>query len=328
MGNDAGSRTFDERMAAVPTGAGARVIRGSQIVVRMRGIVGGPNPTWQDTHTGSVYSDDEIAGWLAGGATVQYAGDPGGRPADSGPVYIRNFPDAGTSQVTDDQGYAAMLTLIDGAEQFGISRPELESALGDGVTSVRLHSWLSRAVMHNRVIIGDSNPDSLIWSHRGFQEMDRARRAAMGEAADRAATTLGASGDAVANGVDPALAVDRALNDTERDRFRTRVLAGPYDGMEPADWLDEAMNADAYEQQIGQWWDALGDMTVAAIRDQHGLPEKLTRGLVHAAAYAHHAIRDTADPDGLDLPRATEKIAAAAALWARGYAEGRGWSRA
>jgi hypothetical protein len=127
--------------------------------------------------------------------------------------------------------------------------------------------------------------------------------------------------------VDPAIAVDRALNAAERGVFLTHYLVGGYEGAAIADWIDEARNADHFAGQLDRWWQRAGDDTAAYLMTLYELPELLTRGLLSAALYAVFAITSAA----LEAQRASRgcrghvEIASGAALWARGYAEALGW---
>jgi hypothetical protein len=123
--------------------------------------------------------------------------------------------------------------------------------------------------------------------------------------------------------IDPALAVDRALTAAERSAFLQFVLIGSYDGAQPADWLDEADNSDAYGEHIDRWWEQHGDKAVAYLQVLHELPEALTRRLLGSALRATFAIASAT----LGERRRTHiEIASGAALWARGYGEALGWA--
>jgi hypothetical protein len=127
---------------------------------------------------------------------------------------------------------------------------------------------------------------------------------------------------------DPALAVDRALNAKERQAFTEAVLVGPHDGAYPADWIDEAMNADAFIELTEAWWERFGTPCIQQVAANSGLPQQAAYGLIGAALYAgigsrvlnenNFLLADVSDTYVVDL-------AERAALWARGYAEHAGW---
>ncbi len=128
---------------------------------------------------------------------------------------------------------------------------------------------------------------------------------------------------ALAERIDPALAVDRALTAAERAAFLGFVLVGQYDGAQPADWLDEADNADAYAEPIERWWTQHGQKAVDYLRVLHELPVPLLHRLLGTALRATFAMASAT----LGEPRRTHiEIASGAALWARGYAEALGWT--
>lgn len=126
--------------------------------------------------------------------------------------------------------------------------------------------------------------------------------------------------EALTERVDPALAVDRALNDRERRLLHDRTLVGPYRGAQPADWISEADNADAHLDVVEPWCERYSDLAVNSVRSEHPLPDRLLRRLVVSALYARIGIRHGIP----DVPQVTD-LAHRAALWARGYAEAAGW---
>lgn len=137
--------------------------------------------------------------------------------------------------------------------------------------------------------------------------------------------------DALTERIDPALAVDRALNAAERAAFFEYRLVGQYDGAQPADWIAEAQNADAFLEHTEPWWENHGDRAVAYLMALHELPETLTRRLLSAALYSTFGISSATlgheDHTVGERRRRTHiEIASGAALWARGYAEALGWT--
>jgi hypothetical protein len=133
--------------------------------------------------------------------------------------------------------------------------------------------------------------------------------------------------------IDPALAVDRALNAAERAAFFGYCLTGRWDGAQPADWISEADNADAYLDIIEPWWERYGDKALAYMLTLYELPEALTRRLLTSALYATCAItsatlghEDAPAVGDMARRRTHIEIACGAALWARGYAEALGWA--
>lgn len=127
--------------------------------------------------------------------------------------------------------------------------------------------------------------------------------------------------------IDPALAVDRALTAAERTAFLEFCLVGQFDGAQPADWIAEAQNGDAYAEHIDRWWRQSGDLVVAYLTARHELPEPVTRALLSASLYAVFGIASaTIGPDLAAQGRRTYiELASGAALWVRGQAEAYGW---
>lgn len=123
--------------------------------------------------------------------------------------------------------------------------------------------------------------------------------------------------------IDPALAVDRALTAAERVAFFEHLLVGQFDGAQPADWISQAQDADAYLSQIEPWWAQYGDKHIAYLMTMFELPEQMTHKLLSAALYVTFGLSSAT----LAQPRRTHsEIASGAALWARGYAEALGWT--
>ncbi len=130
--------------------------------------------------------------------------------------------------------------------------------------------------------------------------------------------------DQLVDRIDPSLAVDRILTPAERHGFKQFCLVGRFDGAQPADWIDEAMNADAYAEHIDPWWKAFGDQFMSELTHRHPLPEPLLRKLLGAAMYAVYGLASAY----LGRPRRTAmELASDAALWTAGYAERCGWER-
>lgn len=126
--------------------------------------------------------------------------------------------------------------------------------------------------------------------------------------------------------VDANLAVEAALNCTERAAFGRHILVGPYAGAEPSDWLAEASERDAHLDTIEPWMAKHGDRTVAMLRGRHPLPEPLMTQILLAALHAKIALAEVLK--GTDQRRMATEIAGDAMLWARGYAFGIGWTPA
>lgn len=128
--------------------------------------------------------------------------------------------------------------------------------------------------------------------------------------------------------VEPNIAVERALNATERQAFMEYQLVGFYDGAQIADWISDAADADKYLEIVEKWWERAGDAAVAYLMTLHELPEPLTRSLLGAALYATCGIGAVAigpEPWSVGGRRTHIEIASGAALYARGYAEALGW---
>lgn len=127
---------------------------------------------------------------------------------------------------------------------------------------------------------------------------------------------------------DPTLAVDRALNAKEREGF-TQMLVGQYDGAQPADWIAEASNADAYGELVEAWFGRFGTPCIQQVARDSGLPQSAAFDLLNAVVYAavgtgvlnetNFLLAAVSDTYVIDL-------AERAALWARGYAEASGWT--
>lgn len=120
----------------------------------------------------------------------------------------------------------------------------------------------------------------------------------------------------------PALAAERAMTVAERATFAALHLAGQFNGAQVADWIDEALNCDAYLGPAEKWWAQNGDAALAQLVDRHQLPERITQKTLYAALYATLALVG----GDLNRPhRSTLALAHDAALWARGYADALGW---
>jgi hypothetical protein len=127
---------------------------------------------------------------------------------------------------------------------------------------------------------------------------------------------------------DTTLAVDEALSGDERQLFTAVVLVGRYQGAEPADWIADAANADAFLDMVEPWWDRFGQACVAQIVDRYDLPPGVAKRLVGAALYAgiatniihggNYLLIHVADVYVLDL-------AGRAALRARQAIDASGW---
>jgi hypothetical protein len=128
---------------------------------------------------------------------------------------------------------------------------------------------------------------------------------------------------------DTTIAVDRALEPREREALTQAVLVGRHAGAEPADWIDDADNCDAYLHLIEPWFERFGDAVTAEVAARHQLPPRLTRNLVGHALYAgigagiitsnNFLLGEVSDAYVADL-------AGRAGLWVRGYIERAGWT--
>lgn len=130
--------------------------------------------------------------------------------------------------------------------------------------------------------------------------------------------------DVLCQRIDPAIAVERALTAVELGAFLEHVLIGPMDGAKVADWLDEADNAEAFMPQVEAWWGQSGDAAAGYLLVRFELPVLLTRRLLTHSLRAVLAIRGTSLSDGGQI-RTHIEIAAAAALYVRGFADALGW---
>lgn len=121
--------------------------------------------------------------------------------------------------------------------------------------------------------------------------------------------------------LDPALATDHVLHPDERTIFTNHIRAIGRDGMEPADYLDEADDTDAYCGPIDDRWEAAdGDQAVAVLAGQTRLPRSLCRRLL-ADAVAACIVLGLVDPGNIGPAAAPLDLATRAAWWARGYTD-------
>jgi hypothetical protein len=135
--------------------------------------------------------------------------------------------------------------------------------------------------------------------------------------------------DELTNRVSAPLAVDRALNASERTAFMQFRNVGFADGKPICDWIAEAQDAQENLGPMLKWWNDAGDNAVAYLMTLHQLPEMLVRQLIDAALHAVFGITSASfepEPWTIQQHRRTHvEIASGAALWARGYAEALGW---
>lgn len=113
---------------------------------------------------------------------------------------------------------------------------------------------------------------------------------------------------------DPAIAVDRALDAAERAAFMER-LAGPWEGAQPADYIDEALNADVHAAEVEAFWASTHgfDFHAGMLADDMGVPADVARAILSAASVACVAIGQLGkwgNPYSLGYR---------AGKWARGY---------
>lgn len=134
--------------------------------------------------------------------------------------------------------------------------------------------------------------------------------------------TMTMTAEQLTDRIDPALAVDRVLTPEEREVFTKTHLGGRFEGAGVADWLDQALDSDAYVQQTDPWWEQYGDRSVDRMRRRFGLPVRLCRNLLGAALVFNVSIA-LASAGTL---RTHIEIADDAALWTLGYAERCGWT--
>jgi hypothetical protein len=124
--------------------------------------------------------------------------------------------------------------------------------------------------------------------------------------------------------VDPTIAVDRALNAEDRIRFMAR-LVGPWQGAQPADYLDEANNADAHAAAVDDWFAGLnkdsGKFLPAQLAAAYGIPEVLASGLLNTAVVACIVLDRLDRAGGAQAP---VELAGRAALYVRGIADALG----
>jgi DNA-binding CsgD family transcriptional regulator len=116
-------------------------------------------------------------------------------------------------------------------------------------------------------------------------------------------------------------AVERALSSEQRITMFEQVLVARWDGAAPADWIEEAADADAYPGIIGPWLEARGRKCAEVLACKHELPVRFAHTLYTHALYACVATGE-ADPT---QPGPVYALAERAGLWARGYAEALGW---
>jgi hypothetical protein len=124
--------------------------------------------------------------------------------------------------------------------------------------------------------------------------------------------------------IDPTIAVDRALTAENRALFSS-LLAGPWQGAQPADYLDEAINTDTYAGSVEQWWSSQQATTTeylaGRIATEYDLPEVLADRLLHTAVVACIVLGWL---DKLGSGEAAVELAGRAALYARGMADALG----
>lgn len=84
------------------------------------------------------------------------------------------------------------------------------------------------------------------------------------------------------------LAVDHALDNYERRQFKERLRIAGHGGMEPADWLDAACDADSHLDIIEPWWEQHGAAAVKAVLNglNHDIPYSAAVRLVSVAVRA------------------------------------------
>jgi hypothetical protein len=125
----------------------------------------------------------------------------------------------------------------------------------------------------------------------------------------------------LADRVDPAVAVDRALPAEDRVRFMAR-LTGPWHGAQPADYLDDAINNDAHTGAVEDWFAGVNQGSEkylpAQIAVAYGIPEPLAARLLHTAVVAC-IVTDQIDRAG--GAQAPIDLAGRAALYTRGIAD-------
>lgn len=129
--------------------------------------------------------------------------------------------------------------------------------------------------------------------------------------------------DQLTERIDPSLAVDRALTVAEALAFRQHALAGVYAGAEPSDWISYAIQSDANLDIVEPWMARHADEYIAALRERHALPDRLTRRIIVAALYASIPLGRA---ELGEHRRSVIQLAGDAMLWARGYAERCGWT--
>lgn len=134
--------------------------------------------------------------------------------------------------------------------------------------------------------------------------------------------------DELTNRVSAPLAVDRAINATERTAFMMTCDVGYPEGPQISDWIAESQAKGEHLGPMLKWWNDAGDNAVAYLMTLHQLPELLIRQLIDAALHAVFGITSaTLDPEPWTTKgrRTHVEIASGAALYARGMAEALGW---
>jgi hypothetical protein len=122
--------------------------------------------------------------------------------------------------------------------------------------------------------------------------------------------------------IDPAAAVTRSMNASERQAFAAHHLVGAFAGKTTADWIADPGNTSAFLPIIDKWWTSSGQH-LAYLVDSHQLPVDLVKRVVNCSMYVTFALHDLNGPRRSHLD-----LANGACLWILGYAEALGWQPA
>jgi hypothetical protein len=119
---------------------------------------------------------------------------------------------------------------------------------------------------------------------------------------------------------DPVLAVDRAMRPHARQFILDRLRGTPMEGATVADYIDEAINRDAYLEHTEPWFERANDSAQVLLADEYPdvalpyLSRLVTAALMAEVVHHGHA------PRGI---REVVELAGRAACWAEGYAYSR-----
>lgn len=116
------------------------------------------------------------------------------------------------------------------------------------------------------------------------------------------------------------VAVERALSAYQLHAFE-QLMGGQWEGARPADYIDAAIDADAYLAERERWWEAHARVVVDAVATDRDTPTEAARDLVRAALVALVALGEL--PAALaEQAEPVRRLAELAAAWLSGYACG------